>query len=189
MEFEDSRNALFPEPNAYIQKCESDASHPKKVVFQEPYENLPRFYIDNDFKKGECDCIPHSKPKHDPPHNPHDGGCKDCQPQKPKPHNSPQFDIKSLLPLLGGLLGKGGGNMSNIISILGSQSKDSPSTQSSGLDFSNIMSTLASSPEMLSGVMKLFKGGGLGGLFTKKSPPKVEMKSSEINIKNYTRVD
>ncbi len=181
MDFEDSRNALFPEPNAYIQRCDRDECHPKKVVFQEPYENLPRFYIDNDFKKGHCDCVPKKKP-HDN-HHEHDN----CTPP-PAPHgnNAPQFDFKSMMPLLSGLMGKGGGNMSSLMSMF---TQNNSNANSTGFDMSNIISTVASNPSMMSGIMNMFKGGGLGGLFNKKSSPKVEMKSTDICIKNYTRVD
>ena len=39
MKFEDSRDALFSEPNAYIQNFgprenQKDKSHPKKIIFQ-----------------------------------------------------------------------------------------------------------------------------------------------------------
>ncbi len=179
MEFEDSRNALFCEPNAYIQKCDSEVCHPKKVIFQEPYENLPNFYLDNNFKKGQCDCIPkkhhiREEEKHSAP---------------PPKSNTPNFDLKSMLPLLSGLLGKGGGgNMTNLISMLGNNTQTETGLNG-GFNMQNIISTLTSNPEMMTGVLKMFKGGGLGGLFQKKSSPKVEMKSSDICIKNYTRVD
>lgn len=61
MEFNDNSNLLFPEPNAYIQKCGCEKERPKKIIFQEPYENVPNFYLDNNFKKGSCSCIPKQK--------------------------------------------------------------------------------------------------------------------------------
>ena len=51
---EDSRFALFSEPNAYIQRFDNRKQEKKefdikKVVFQEPYEVLPDYHIKNDF--------------------------------------------------------------------------------------------------------------------------------------------
>lgn len=79
MNFEDSRNALFVEPNAYIQKFENPGKT-KKIVFQEPYECVPQHYLNNDFKKGDCVC--QKKPK--------------CESQPPPPN----FDLKNLMPLM-----------------------------------------------------------------------------------------
>lgn len=79
MNYEDSRNALFVEPNAYIQKFDN-SDKTKKIVFQEPYECMPPHYLNNDFKKKECDCVP-----------------------KPKNENNqqkPNFDFKNLMPLM-----------------------------------------------------------------------------------------
>ena len=79
MNFEDSRNALFVEPNAYIQKFDNPGKT-KKIVFQEPYECMPPHYLNNDFKKGDCDCLKKSK----------------CEKQPTKTN----FDFKNLMPLM-----------------------------------------------------------------------------------------
>lgn len=177
MEFEDSRNALFSEPNAYIQNFgndtrQKDKSHPKKIVFQEPYENMPNFYIDNNFKKGECDCLPKSKA----------GGDKCDTPKK----SAFPFDLKNILPFLSAL-GKGGG-LSNLLgSIVGSQGEKGDG-KNSGFDLSNIMN-LFSSNNNGNGLLDLFKISNLGNLFNKKNKIKKEIKSTDFCIKDYKRIE
>ena len=160
MNYEDSRNALFPEPNAYIQNY-NRPNTPKKVVFSEPYDTLPNFYINNNFKKGDCDCI--SKPRKDDP------------PQK----SGFPFDFKNLLPLLGGLGGLGsGGGLGNILSALSGNASQSASQGNSPFDFSKILSSLGGGG--LGDIMKLFKP-------KQTSTKKIE--STGTDIKGYTRVD
>lgn len=173
MEYEDSRNALFPEPNAYIQHCESkEHSPPKKVIFQEPYENVPNFYIDNNFKKGDCDCIP--KPKHP------------SQNHSPENRKLPfSFDLKSLLPLIGSL-GNGGG-MGNLLSIFSNNSNTDENKQNSNLNLSNIIN-LFTSNNGGNGLLDMFKSFNLGNLF-KNNNTKKEMKSTDFCIKDYERID
>lgn len=161
---EDSRNALFVEPNAYIQKFNKEEKGIKKVVFQEPYECMPNYYIDNNFKKGNCDCV--SKPKDD---------ClkgkekNDCQ------NNQGGFNFQSLLPILS-MLGKGGGtDFSQITSLL-----------NGGTNSMNLISTLLSNKDGLSNILNIFKGGGLNSSNKNK---KTQIKSTDFEIKNYTRVE
>ena len=174
MDYEDSRNALFPEPNAYIQNFNRDKCEPKKVVFQEPYDTLPNFYLDNNFKRGNCDCIPKPKPKPDYQNN--QGG-----------FNFP-FNLKGLLPLLGGLGGNNtstGGGLGGILSMLsgaGSQQSSSQSPNNSStpnFDFSKILSSLGTNG--FGDILNLFK--------PKSKDAKKEIKSSNLNIKNFTRVE
>ena len=94
---EDSRNALFVEPNAYIQKVGNKEKSPSKIIFQEPYESVPNYYMNNGFKKGECDCVHKEK--------------------KDSPKSS--FDFKSLSPILGMIGGEMGG-LSKLVQGLGS---------------------------------------------------------------------
>lgn len=167
MEYEDSRYALFTEPNAYIQRFDNcEKKETKKIVFQEPYENIPNFYIDNGFKKGDCDCV--NKPKED---------------KKPScPSNPFPFDFKNLLPLLASL-GKGGGGLSNLISILGSNTKNGDENNS-GFNLSNLMSLFNNSNSgglNLNGLMNMFRGN--------KNTQKKKMQSTDFDIKNYKRVD
>lgn len=225
MEFEDSRLALFPEPNAYIQKFDKDCKEKniKKVVFQEPYETLPNFYINNNFTKHGCDCIKnnnHSNNKynnHDYNHRnknqcgnlfPKEGfcynhsgdncncehgnfGCNDkfnhndnCHNEKTN-QNGLGFDLKSLLPLLS-LFNKGGGaDFSSLVGMLSNTDKSQTGNDKNPM---NLISNLMSNKDMMSGMLNLFKGGGLN-IFSKKQTAKKELKTTDFEIKNYTRVE
>ena len=202
MEFEDSRFALFPEPNAYIQKFDSKKKETKKIVFQEPYESMPAFYLDNNFKKGDCSC------SHNWVNNKFNqgGGKHHCQPNQcnnKNNHNSNQhndnchketpigfrFDLKSFLPLIS-MFNKGGGaDLSNIVGLL----NNTKSSQTQSLQNGNntnpmaLISSLLSNKDAMSGILNLFKGGGLN-IFNKKQSTKREIKTTDFEIKNYTRV-
>lgn len=181
MKFEDSRNALFPEPNAYIQNFEprekqKEKSHPQKIVFQEPYENIPNFYIDNSFKKGNCDCVPKSNSPNDK--------CDHPKNKSPFP-----FDLKNILPFLSSL-GKGGG-LGNLLAGLtgtGNAKNDGQNSNDSNFDLSNIFN-LFSSNNGGNGLLDLFKLSNLGNLFNNKNNTKKEMKSTDFCIKDYKRID
>ena len=92
MENQENLSTPYADPNAYIQHC-NPPKKTKKIVFQEPYENMPNFYIDNNFKKGSCSCIPKPKPKPKP------NGCKTglCYPREypPKPNYHCNSDCNS----------------------------------------------------------------------------------------------
>ena len=189
MEFEDSRNALFVEPNAYIQKfdnCKSD-KEVKKIVFQEPYETLPNHYLNNNFKKHDCDCVSksHKPNKHDCSFNDkknfnnHDNNCNHTNKQ-----TGFSFDMKSLLPFLG-LFNKGGGaDLSNLVGML----NNGNNLQNNNSSPISLISSLMSNKDMMSGILNLFKGGGLN-FFNKKQATKKEIKTTDFEIKNYTRVE
>ena len=168
MEFEDSRNALFCDPNAYIQKVEKrDKCEPRKVVFQEPYEQLPNFYLDNNFKRGDCDCIQKKK----------DTQKQDNQTSQ----NLFGFDLKNLMPILGMFNKSGGADFSQIAKLLNN-------SNNSNAESSNPMSmifNLLSNSGGLTNILNLFKGG----IFNKKQATKKEIKSTDFQIKNYTRVE
>lgn len=185
---EQKNNAIFNDTNAYIQnwnngpnkpqfKPNKNPCCPKKVVFQEPYECLPDFYIDNNFKKGNCSCIPKPKPKCPPPKPP-------CQPQ----NFGFNFDLKNLLPLLSGLMKGGNGtNFSNIISMLNNGNNGS-NEANSNLDFSTLLYSLSNSGG-LGNILNLFKPK------TEKQTSATDFwadelnKSNDLEIKNYTRVE
>lgn len=178
MDFEDSRNAIFCDPNAFVKSAEQKQI--KKVVFAEPYDCLPSFYIDHDFKKQNCDCIP-----------------KPCPPKPPKSNCSPfkpffGFDFKSLMPILMGLLNKGGsGDMGKLLSNLTNlPSAGQQSDLGGGFDLQGILAQIAKNPKMLESVMSLFKGGGLN-LFGKKKKQQESKPTKQTDhvIKNYTRVE
>lgn len=193
MEFEDSRFALFIEPNAYIQKFDKkERSEPKKIVFQEPYEILPNYHMNNNFKKHNCDCVKEDKGQkcfngkgNDFNYDYNDFNKKDenkCSNNNPKQKNN-GFDIKNLLPLLG-LFNKGGNtDLSQLVGLLGNNGNNQNLDNPMGL-----ISNLLSNKDMMSGVLNLFKGGGLN-LFNKNKPIKKELKTTDFEIKNYTRVE
>ena len=153
---EDSRTALFVEPNAYIQNY-NKKENSKKVIFQEPYDCLPNYYIDNNFKKHNCDCVKKKQENHK----------EHCQ----HGNSGFSFDIKNLLPLLGSF-GKGGGNLSNILSLFNAKTDNN----------SGLMS-IFSNPNILS---------SLSGLLLNKKQDTNKNKDlicTDYQIKNYTRVD
>ena len=132
MEFEDNKNAIYCDPNAYIQGVKKQQT--KKVVFQEPYECLPNRYLNHNFNKHDCDfCCP-PKPKEIPK-------C-DCEKghKNNKSNFSFPFDITNLLPILSGLGGGNGAGIGNIISMLGKGAKTSKDG-ASGFDISKILPT------------------------------------------------
>ena len=157
---ENSSNNIFYDANAYIQnwnysKPNQGCKGAKKVVFQQPYECVPDFYINNNFEKGNCDCVPKPKPKYPP------------KPAFP-------FDLKNILPLLTGLLKNNQNGISNILSALAGDNGEGIKD----FDFSKILNLLGSS--------------GFENLFTSFSSKKTkvdDIKSTDFEIKNYTRVE
>ena len=84
----------YCDPNAYIQKVQNHSKQTKKVVFQEPYECIPQYRMNNNFKKGDCDCV----------------NCRE------KKESKPNFDIKNFLPIISSLGGDGVGNIMKLFS-------------------------------------------------------------------------
>lgn len=101
----------------------------QKIVFSEPYDCMPKFIIDNAFKKGDCKCLP--KPKGKP---------KKCAEQMGGNFN---FDVKKFLPLLIKFMG-GSSNSSEMSSLLSNMDKD--------FNFSSLLSN----PDLLKNVVSLF---------------------------------
>ena len=171
MDFEDSRNAIFCDPHAF-QSC-VETKQIKKVVFAEPYDCLPNFYVDNNFKKHNCDCVPKPKPPKPP------------QPPKPCPPGF-NFDLKSLMPLLLGLINKSGN--SDLTKVL----SDFAPSSAGKFDMQKIVGMVAQNLNIIQSFLKMFKGkgGGLSGLFKKSTDNKEEIKAKQTDhvIKNYTRV-
>ena len=194
MIFEDSRNALYCDPNAFIQKYDKqEKCEPKKVIFQEPYESLPAFYIDNNFKKHDCnycerndkhnfksqnnsniDCNNHCKQENLNGQCYHDFNCNHNVSSKQKGSG---FDLKSLLPLLGIFNKSGGTDFSQIVGLLNNNTqKDNNSNPMT------IISSLLSNGG-LGNILNIFKGG------QKTKSTKKELKTTDFEIKNYTRVE
>lgn len=180
MEFEDSRNAIFCDPNAYIQRYNKKEKQHKKVVFQEPYEKLPNFYLDNNFKRGDCVLNKHKNLNQDCKCN-HENNClknRNCHNDNYHNDNSNKeksfgFDFKNMLPLLS-LFNKGGNvDLTSIMNMFNNSSGDNQNPM-------NIISTLLNSN---SGIGNLFKGT------TKNKRGGKELKTTDFEIKNYTKVE
>ena len=168
MNYEDSRNALFCEPNAYALNYKANENG-KKIIFAEPYENIPNYYINNNFKKSE--------------NNQEDNKCNcDCNNNKhlsnqsnSKPHNSTflgGFNLQGLAPILS-MFG-GGADLSKFSSLLNTGGQ-------SGV--MNIVSKLLSSGGGISSVLNMFKQD------SKMSKHNKEIKSTDYEISHYTRVE
>ena len=217
MENEDSRNALYCDPNAYIQNYNltiQNKKRPSKIVFQEPYERLPSFYLNNNFSKHKCDCVSklkresdinnhgfhqnnNLKNKHDFNYNHNNsqnrhGGCDfnnhndDCYSVNSK-QNFLGFDIKTLMPLLGLFNKSGGVDLGSLVGLLNNKNTSNDQTENKSNPLMGI-SSLLSNNEMMTGILNMFKGGGLN-LFGKKRTAKKEIKSTDFEIKSYTRVE
>ena len=210
MNLEDSRNALYCDPNAYIQKVKKiDKCEPRKVVFQEPYETLPNFYINNNFTKHNCDCVSSNQNNNhklnlnncddnsgcgNKNFNNKHGNCNsnnqcehnnNCHNSNFQKNNGFGFDVKSLLPLLS-LFNKGGGaDFSQLVGLLNNTNNSQNVNNSNSI---GLISSLMSNKDAMSGILNIFKGGGLN-LFGKKQTAKKELKTTDYEIKNYTRVE
>ena len=170
---EDSRSALFIEPNAYInhfkpkEMCEVKPI--KKVVFSEPYDCMPNFHIDNNFHKGDCECVSKKEKDCNMHDNHHDCNQNHKCDNKGKPNFG--FDIKSFLPILSSFnkAGIGGLDLNGISSMFNS---------GGGFDFSKLLAN----PQLITSALSMFGGK------KKTSTKKEEIICTDYEIKNYTRV-
>ena len=177
---EDSKNALFVEPNAYINhfnktdKCEVKPI--KKVVFSEPYDCMPNFYFNNHFEKGDCNCVNNVQQQNCKCNDKNINTNHSCDCNKNHDcnnHNKSNFgfDIKNLMPILSGLNKGGSGlDLSSISSLL--------SNSGGGFDFSKLLSN----PDLIKSALSLFSGKN------KKIKPKQEIICTDYEIKRYTKL-
>ena len=177
---ENSINAIYCDPNAFVNKQSKEP--PKKVVFQEPYDCLPKFYIDNKFTKHSSECVPTHKTKS----NIHDLNANSSPPALSS------FDFKKILPLFANLLNKNSSGLSGIVSLLGG-AKDANLNNES---LTGVLQNLLGSGNMNIGkLLGLFSGNnsgskkGLFGLFDNPNKIKKEIKPTDFEINNYTRVN
>jgi len=163
MEFEDSRNALFSDPNAYIVKPKNK-DNCKKVVFAEPYENVPNFYINNNFKKLEkCNCDCNSKTDLN----------KTFKENKLKNSNFLSgLNLQSLMPILS-MFGGGNIDFSKLTNFIKTDSQ-------SGII--PLITSLLSNKELPS-MLNMFNNSN------SKQKTKKEIKSTDYEINSYTRVE
>ena len=84
------------------------------------------------------------------------------------------------------MFNKGGG--SDISQIVGLLNNSSNQQNGNNLNTMNMISSILSNKDAMSGILNMFKGGGLN-LFGKKQTQKKELKTTDFEIKNYTRVE
>lgn len=165
MENEDSRYALFVEPNAYIQNYNKERKGIKKIIFSEPYESVPNFYINNNFEKHDCCCSRKPKPKFDS-----------------KAIETNMFDFKNILPLLSGLLGKGF-DSSKLVSMLTNSQNHKIGNDNL---LSNIMNILSS--DIGKNILSLLANKTTKSM--EKSNKNIEkIKSTDFCIKDYKKIN
>ncbi len=171
---------LFVEPNAYIMRANNSKGR-KKVVFQEPYENIPIHYINNNFQKRECSFCEKGEGK----------GSSSGSTSTGFP-----FDIKNLLSLFAGV--NSGADFGSLMSMFSAGSGDKSSQQN--FDLNNILSLLCGKGEGrvgLANILNLFKKSekiekkqNISSKTSKNDEIlKKNNKNEEISIKRYTRVE
>ena len=170
MELEDSKNALFADPNAYIQRVK-DQKQTKKIVFSEPYENVPNYYINNGFKKGQCDCV--KTPKKDCECNKKDDKKSNCK-------NSflSGLNIQSLMPLITMFSGGKGVDITKILSTFSAQNNGNNSLNT------NPLLNAFSRPDLLKNISQIFVNKN-----QKTEDNQSKPKSTDCVINNFSRVE
>ena len=108
-----------------------------------------------------------------------------CQQDQLSKHGGFNFDIKSLLPILGMFNKNGGADLSSLVGMLNNTNNSQDANNSNPM---GLISSILSNPNAMSGILNMFKGGGLN-LFNKKQTTKKELKTTDFEIKNYTRVE
>ena len=176
---EDSKNALFCEPNAYIShfnKEKVEVKPIKKVVFSEPYDCMPNFYFNNHFQKGDC-CALNKKDKDCGNHDNCNSYRADCKCNEKNLHQNNcnhnktnlGFDIKNLMPILSSFNNGnvGGLDLNGISSLFAGNG---------GFDFSKLISNT----QLISSVLNTFA--------KRNKRKKEDVVCTEYEIKNYTKV-
>ena len=159
MENFENAGVPYADPNAFVQMQKKPPT--KKVVFSEPYECLPNYYPNNDFKKEKCDCVP--KPKFGDKKN-------NCSKEHNISAKKSGFDLKSLLPILSLLGGGGGMDVGKMASILSGEQNPL-----------NLISSLMQNGGGLNSIFKMFQ--------PRVKQPVNNIKSTDFEITNYTRVE
>ena len=173
-------DALYCDPNAFIKKEKENSKKISRVVFSEPYDCLPNYYVNYGFKKGNCECLPKRK----------DDKCEQkglhknkCECGNVNPFSSLLGGLTNFLPML-----LNGGN-EGIAKIFSSLSAGSGNSSMNGL-FSalnnnpqnNLLGQLFSNGDLITNILSVFKSNS-------KNKDKVrDIISTDYEIKKYTRV-
>ena len=164
MEFEDNTKALFVEPNAYVQNIKRNEC--QKIVFSEPYESVPNYYINNGFEKHDCKSV-------------HNTSNKNNKCNNSNKHNGNKgfnflnnFNLKSLAPMFSMFFKDGGFSLANIVNLLGSN----------GGNFSGVQSILQNK-NLISTLTNMLNGG------SNEKSSKNNLTETDFEIKNYVRVE
>ena len=89
------------------------------------------------------------------------------------------------MPLIG-IFNKGLGT--DLTSLVGMLKNTNNSQNTNSSDPMTLISSILANKDAMSGILNMFKGGGLN-LFVKKQTQKKEIKTTDYEIKNYTRVE
>ncbi len=173
MDFNDQSQNLYCDPNAYVQNCPIYCNHPpKKVVFSEPYSVMPNFYINNNFKKGNCACLPKPKPKPKLPQH--------CPPFG-------NFNLGGLGEMFSKLMA--GGGLNNLLSNMGGGGIGSIIAALSGMNNADSKDEKTTTQNSI--LSNLLSNGGLNNLFNifKPSTTTPAPKNTPNSIKDYVIVE
>jgi len=175
--------ALYCDPNAFIKIKKDTPKKIKQIVFSEPYDCLPNYYVNYGFKKGSCECIPKHKEENCKHKNSKDNKNCGCG-NNSNPFSSLLGGITNFLPML--LNGKNN-NLGNVFSQLNSGVNGdfelgkllSNFKIGSGNEF---LGQLLSNGDLISKVLGMFKSD-------KSQNDKFnDIVTTDYEIKKYTRV-
>ena len=88
------------------------------------------------------------------------------------------------------MFNKGGVDLNSLVGLLNNSNTSPNENNSSNNNFNpmSLISSLMSNKNALGGILNMFKGGGLS-LFNKSTPEKKTLKTTDYEIKNYTKVE
>lgn len=177
MEYEDSRNALFVEPNAYIQHYDDKKKEQgiKKIIFSEPYESAPPMYYNSNHQNSGGGVESRGQTNSNFQNNQSQNNSNFSQPQN---NFRQMFDFKNIMSLLGAL-GKGKSDLGGMMKLLGGNQGQE---KSSSMGLNSILSLLQNK-DLLSGLLNMFSKP------KKNKSAENNEKSTDFVIKNYTRVE
>lgn len=167
MSYEDSRFALFSEPNAYPSNEVRVNVQTKKIVFSEPYDNWPKHYLNNNFKAPKDKNFNQKNNNFNSLNQPYQNNNINQQNHNQGFGNF--FNFQGLMPILSKLIPTDFGGIVKAFS-------------GNKTDFSSLLNN----PEIIKNAI------GLLSKFTKTKQTKKTndmIKSTDFEIKNYTKVE